>query len=113
MRLSLADKSAKRSRRRQVSALQRLSWGFSENALAPVGLNWFSTARSRVWWNWQTRYFEVVVAKAVQVQVLPRAPTFLRILWEIREKLSVRRCRTQNRHIILLLSASRKTQDVE
>ena len=30
--------------------------------------------RLRVWWNWQTRYFEVVVAKAVQVQVLPRAP---------------------------------------
>ena len=28
----------------------------------------------RLWWNWQTRYFEVVVAKAVQVQVLLSAP---------------------------------------
>lgn len=32
----------------------------------------------RLWWNWQTRYFEVVVAKAVQVQVLLSAPFFLR-----------------------------------
>ncbi len=30
----------------------------------------------RLWWNWQTRYFEVVVAKAVQVQVLLSAPCF-------------------------------------
>ena len=30
----------------------------------------------RLWWNWQTRYFEVVVAKAVQVQVLLSAPFF-------------------------------------
>jgi hypothetical protein len=29
----------------------------------------------RVWWNWQTRYFEVVVGKPVQVQVLLRALT--------------------------------------
>src|ERR1043165_9470482 len=28
----------------------------------------------RTWWNWQTRYFEVVVPKGVQVQVLPCAP---------------------------------------
>ena len=28
----------------------------------------------RLWWNWQTRYFEVVVAQAVQVQVLLSAP---------------------------------------
>ena len=35
-----------------------------------------------MWWNWQTRYFEVVVAKAVQVQVLPRAPFFLEIRWQ-------------------------------
>ena len=28
----------------------------------------------RVWWNWQTRYFEVVVEKSMQVQVLLRAP---------------------------------------
>ena len=32
----------------------------------------------RLWWNWQTRYFEVVVGKPVQVQVLLRAPKILR-----------------------------------
>ena len=31
-------------------------------------------ARLRLWWNWQTRYFEVVVGKPVQVQVLLSAP---------------------------------------
>src|ERR1035437_6839710 len=31
----------------------------------------------RIWWNWQTRYFEVVVPKGVQVQVLLCAPIFL------------------------------------
>src|ERR1035438_5134814 len=30
--------------------------------------------RVRIWWNWQTRYFEVVVPKGVQVQVLLCAP---------------------------------------
>ncbi len=35
---------------------------------------------SRLWWNWQTRYFEVVVGKPVQVQVLLSAPTFLKQL---------------------------------
>src|ERR1051326_1829575 len=34
--------------------------------------------RSRIWWNWQTRYFEVVVPQGVQVQVLLSAPVFLR-----------------------------------
>ena len=33
----------------------------------------------RIWWNWQTRYFEVVVRKLVQVQVLLCAPTFRRV----------------------------------
>ena len=33
--------------------------------------------RVRIWWNWQTRYFEVVVPKGVQVQVLLCAPIFL------------------------------------
>jgi hypothetical protein len=28
----------------------------------------------RGWWNWQTRTFEGRMAKAVQVQVLSRAP---------------------------------------
>ena len=31
----------------------------------------------RLWWNWQTRYFEVVVEQSVQVQVLLSAPFFL------------------------------------
>ena len=30
--------------------------------------------RLRLWWNWQTRYFEVVVGQPVQVQVLLSAP---------------------------------------
>ena len=30
----------------------------------------------RIWWNWQTRYFEVVVPQGVQVQVLLCAPFF-------------------------------------
>jgi hypothetical protein len=30
----------------------------------------------RLWWNWQTRYFEVVVEQSVQVQVLLTAPSF-------------------------------------
>ena len=33
--------------------------------------------RVRLWWNWQTRYFEVVVGQPVQVQVLLGAPVFL------------------------------------
>ena len=32
------------------------------------------TRRMRLWWNWQTRYFEVVVGQPVQVQVLLSAP---------------------------------------
>lgn len=32
----------------------------------------------RIWWNWQTRYFEVVVEQSVQVQVLLCAPSFFR-----------------------------------
>ncbi len=35
------------------------------------------TAGLRIWWNWQTRYFEVVVPQGVQVQVLLSAPLFL------------------------------------
>src|SRR6266481_5947389 len=29
---------------------------------------------ARIWWNWQTRYFEVVVGQPVQIQVLLCAP---------------------------------------
>ena len=31
---------------------------------------------ARIWWNWQTRYFEVVVPQGMQVQVLLCAPLF-------------------------------------
>ena len=37
----------------------------------------FPGKRLRLWWNWQTRYFEVVVGQPVQVQVLLSAPTFI------------------------------------
>ena len=30
-----------------------------------------------MWWNWQTRYFEVVVPQGVQVQILLSPPTLL------------------------------------
>jgi hypothetical protein len=36
------------------------------------------SCRLRLWWNWQTRYFEVVVGQPVQVQVLLSAPFLLR-----------------------------------
>ena len=39
------------------------------------GQGWFDCGGLRIWWNWQTRYFEVVVPKGVQVQVLLSAPT--------------------------------------
>ncbi len=35
----------------------------------------FECGGLRIWWNWQTRYFEVVVPQGVQVQVLLSAPT--------------------------------------
>ncbi len=42
----------------------------------PSGGNlWHIHGGSRLWWNWQTRYFEVVVGKPVQVQVLLSAPS--------------------------------------
>jgi hypothetical protein len=54
-------------------------------ALAKRSLTCFIEAsrtfrRLRLWWNWQTRYFEVVVEQSVQVQVLLSAPFFLRKL---------------------------------
>jgi hypothetical protein len=46
--------------------------------LARGGEDWFILGASRMWWNWQTRYFEVVVPQGVQVQVLPCAPKLIR-----------------------------------
>ena len=46
-----------------------------ENPLGTLGGVGQSMARVRLWWNWQTRYFEVVVGQPVQVQVLLSAPT--------------------------------------
>jgi hypothetical protein len=47
-----------------------------ELSLAYNGKDWFTLDAARMWWNWQTRYFEVVVPQGVQVQVLPCAPSF-------------------------------------
>ena len=49
----------------------------SQNGLATRPAAEFTSRRSRIWWNWQTRYFEVVVPKGVQVQVLLSAPPSL------------------------------------
>ncbi len=47
------------------------------NCLAQRGVDLVHYGRiARMWWNWQTRYFEVVVPQGVQVQVLPCAPFF-------------------------------------
>ena len=43
-------------------------------ALRAAGLPASLFNRVRIWWNWQTRYFEVVVGQPVQVQVLLSAP---------------------------------------
>src|SRR5207247_693870 len=50
----------------------------SQNPLASEASGASICAWSRIWWNWQTRYFEVVVPQGVQVQVLLSAPLFLR-----------------------------------
>jgi hypothetical protein len=47
-----------------------------ELKLATKVENCLSMRASRMWWNWQTRYFEVVVPQGVQVQVLSCAPNF-------------------------------------
>src|SRR5437879_5481052 len=47
-----------------------------EKRLARRPQGCFIRGRVRLWWNWQTRYFEVVVGKPVQVQVLLCAPFF-------------------------------------
>lgn len=41
-------------------------------AIARKGVN--RGRQVRIWWNWQTRYFEVVVPQGVQVQILLSAP---------------------------------------
>ena len=45
--------------------------------LARRAAAWFIVGTGRIWWNWQTRYFEVVVPQGVQVQILLCAPIFL------------------------------------
>src|SRR4051794_37830786 len=39
--------------------------------------------RLRLWWNWQTRYFEVVVGQPVQVQVLLSAPSLPHLIFKV------------------------------
>src|SRR5678810_427857 len=47
------------------------------NRTASLGL------RLRLWWNWQTRYFEVVVGQPVQVQVLLSAPSLPHLIFKV------------------------------
>jgi hypothetical protein len=47
--------------------------------LAHRATAWFIGEIGRIWWNWQTRYFEVVVPQGVQVQVLLCAPFLKRV----------------------------------
>src|SRR5271170_2350942 len=56
---------------------------FRATPVAPIQLArraaaWFIIGAKRIWWNWQTRYFEVVVPQGVQVQVLLCAPIISR-----------------------------------
>ena len=46
-----------------------------KTACDPVTMLFHYASGSRIWWNWQTRYFEVVVGQPVQVQVLLCAPS--------------------------------------
>src|SRR5205814_4171695 len=50
----------------------------SQNPLASEQWDASIYGGARIWWNWQTRYFEVVVPQGVQVQVLLSAPLFPR-----------------------------------
>jgi hypothetical protein len=50
---------------------------FGTNSACSTTEMWFTCSGLRLWWNWQTRYFEVVVPQGVQVQVLLTAPTSL------------------------------------
>ncbi len=56
---------------------------WDEIRLARRGAACFIIRRARIWWNWQTRYFEVVVPQGVQVQVLLSAPVFQRKLMKL------------------------------
>src|SRR5438445_4383654 len=55
----------------------------SQNPLASDPSGASICGGSRIWWNWQTRYFEVVVPQGVQVQVLLSAPKSLNKLRSI------------------------------
>jgi Zn-dependent protease with chaperone function len=57
-----------------VSPADQVAWKITLRLAAWVALLYI---RVRIWWNWQTRYFEVVVPQGMQVQVLLCAPLFL------------------------------------
>jgi hypothetical protein len=61
------------------------NWPAAAIQLARRAAAWFIIHRLRIWWNWQTRYFEVVVPQGVQVQVLLCAPFFLMKLGIVRK----------------------------
>src|SRR6266699_5537998 len=62
-----------------VLLLQYLQVQNTENPLASALSGASICDEARIWWNWQTRYFEVVVPQGVQVQVLLSAPTSLEL----------------------------------
>src|SRR5713226_10779499 len=60
---------------RGISRSCTLKQSDAENCLANRGeCCLIIDGSARIWWNWQTRYFEVVVGQPVQVQVLLCAP---------------------------------------
>ena len=63
----------------QTGLVQQITDFLAELGFASVLLKKPGLLGLRLWWNWQTRYFEVVVGQPVQVQVLLSAPfLFLR-----------------------------------
>src|SRR5215467_7687062 len=59
----------------QASGLTRRGGWLTLHLLTAESFDW-NDLSVRIWWNWQTRYFEVVVGQPVQVQVLLCAPNF-------------------------------------
>gem|GEM_PF-2924159 len=77
-RIRIKIKIKIKSRRGAEGNREGVPQNFRKKRLQRPGRSLKHLVRSRIWWNWQTRYFEVVVPKGVQVQVLLSAPTLLR-----------------------------------
>ena len=57
----------------QASGLTRRGGWLTLHLLTAESFDW-NDLSVRIWWNWQTRYFEVVVGQPVKVRVLSSAP---------------------------------------